>query len=377
MGKNIPEVVSLKSPALKNGNVLLSYLISPFLLRPDETFPLTHTNYWECFEMAQTFLDFGYDVDVINWDNKNFIPKENYSILIDIHLNLERLAPLLNQDCIKILHITGSHWLFQNQAEYTRLLALQQRRCATLSPQRIVPPSLGIEYADYGTMVGNQVTLSTYSYAGKEIYTIPVSTNILFPWQENKNPDKCRNKFLWLGGSGMVHKGLDLVLEAFSQNPEFQLTVCGPIDNEKDFKNAFYTELYQTDNIKTVGWVDINSEFFQELINDCVGLVYPSCSEGCAGSVITCMHAGLIPIVSYQSGVDIFDFGIYLEECTSNNIIKALKKLSSLSSQQLIFMSRKTWEYAREHHTRDNFSLEYKKAVASILKKRGIHESAL
>ena len=34
----------------------------------------------------------------------------------------------------------------------------------------------------------------------------------------------------------MVHKGLDLVLEAFAGMPEYHLTVCGPVAKEKDFE---------------------------------------------------------------------------------------------------------------------------------------------
>jgi hypothetical protein len=48
----------------------------------------------------------------------------------------------------------------------------------------------------------------------------------------------------------MVHKGLDLVLEAFADMPEYHLTVCGPIQKEQDFERAYYRELYQVPNIR-------------------------------------------------------------------------------------------------------------------------------
>ena len=37
----------------------------------------------------------------------------------------------------------------------------------------------------------------------------------------------------------MVHKGLDLVLEAFVAMPEYHLTVCGKVSSEKDFEDAY------------------------------------------------------------------------------------------------------------------------------------------
>jgi glycosyltransferase involved in cell wall biosynthesis len=372
-----PEIISLKTTASKKGDVLLSYITFPFLLKKGETLPISHTNFWECFQIAQTFLELGYDVDVINWDNSGFIPEKKYTVFVDIHSNMERLAPLLDNECLKILHITGAHWLFQNQAEYTRLLALQQRRGITLSPQRTVQPSLGIENADCATILGNQFTQDTFSYAQKDIYPIPVSSSVQFPMPDNKDFGKCRNRFLWLGGSGMVHKGLDLVLEVFSQNPDLHLTVCGPVDNEKNFEKAFHKELYQTSNIKTLGWMDLSSNNFRELLNNCVGIIYPSCSEGCATSVITCMHAGLIPIVSYESGVNTNDFGICMDDCSTQSIEHFIKEVSELSIQELKTNSLNAREYARKNHTKEKFTEEYKKAVVSILNKRGIKKDAL
>lgn len=57
-------VVSLKPKQPSQGNVLLSYRIEPFLLKSDNL-PNNHTWYWECRQIAQTFLDLGYCVDVI------------------------------------------------------------------------------------------------------------------------------------------------------------------------------------------------------------------------------------------------------------------------------------------------------------------------
>ena len=63
-----------------------------------------------------------------------------------------------------------------------------------------------------------------------------------------------------------MHKGLDLVLEAFARMPELHLTVCGPIHEEPAFEAAFRRELYETPNIETLGWVDIASPAFAELL---------------------------------------------------------------------------------------------------------------
>ena len=299
------KVVTLKQNKVTppKGNVLISYITAPFKLKPSDNWPTSHGNYWECSQMARTFLDLGYEVDVIDWNDDRFVPKKDYAVFIDIHSNMERIAPFLREGCLKILHITGAHWLFQNHAEYTRLLKLQQRREITISPRRIVPPSLGIEYADCATIVGNEFAISTFSYANKPIYRIPLSSAVTSQWVPEKDFSSCRRTFLWIGSRGMVHKGLDLVLEAFTDLKDCELNICGLVQDETDFVKAYSKELYSTTNIKTHGWMDVASpDFFSLFKKQCAAVVYPSCSEGTAGSVITCLHFRLIPIITRESG---------------------------------------------------------------------------
>ena len=362
--------VHLRPEGAPKGSVLLSYITRPFVLRPDDPWFNVHSNMWECKEIAQTFLDMGYAVDVIDWDDDRFEPRSEYSVFVDIHGNLERLSSRVGKDCIKILHITGSHWLFQNQAEQARLSALQRRRGATLSPRRTVPPSHGIEHADFATMLGNDATAQTFAFSGKRIYQIPVSAPVQFPWDDAKDFGACRNSFLWMGSSGLVLRGLDLVLEAFAGMPDLRLTVCGPVDRERDFEEEYRRELYKTPNISTLGWVDTSGEQFRDVVHSSVALVYPSASEGQSTSVVTCMHAGLIPVISRESGVDVDGFGRILSECSIDGIRASVRAVSKMPAEELASMARRAWEYARAHHTREAFSREYRKAVAEILRSR-------
>jgi hypothetical protein len=117
--------------------------------------------------------------------------------------------------------------------------------------------------------------------------------------------DTCRKNFFWFGSGGLVHKRLDLVLEGFVQKPDFHLTICRPISQEEDFVKTFYKELYQKPNTHTIGWIDVSSQIFRNILNSCVGILYPSGSEGGSGSVVNCMHAGFMPIVRYEASVDV------------------------------------------------------------------------
>ncbi|MCC5601785.1 glycosyltransferase [Nostoc favosum] len=361
------QVVSLKPKQPSKGNVLLSYRIEPFLLKPGQPMPNDHTWYWEVWQIAQTFLDLGYNVDVIQFHNNKFVPQKDYAFFIDIRHRMEALAPKLNKDCIKIFHVDIANMVFRNAAECNRLLELQRRKGITLKPQRFEVPNLGIEYADCAIVLGNDFTTDTFKYANKPMYRIPISSPVVYPYPDKKDFEAVRKRFLWFGGSALVLKGLDLVLDAFAQMPEYHLTVCGPVSNDKEFEQAFYKELYETPNIHTYGWIDVTSPDFIEVTNNCLGLVYPSVSEGQSGAVISCLQAGLIPILSYESGVDIHDFGVIFDNLSVDEIKAKVRSISNLPVEDLKLMSRQAWEYARANHTKEKFAQVYRNVVEQII----------
>lgn len=362
------ESVSLKTGGAPKGNVLLAYIVEPFLLEDGETPSQAHTHHTESLLIAQVFLDRGYNVDVIDYRNGLFKPGKDYSYFVSARTNFVKLAERLNHSCIKIAHLDTAHFLFNNTMAYRRLLELQQRRGITNSSIRIIEHNYAVESADYLTMLGNEFTRSTYSYAGKPIFPLPVPTPNTYPFSTEKNFSRCKKRFLWLGSGGLVHKGLDLVLEVFSEMPEYHLTVCGPLDNgsEEEFRQAFYHELYETPNIDTVGWVDVSSRKFVDIASSCCALIYPSCSEGQAGSVVTSLQAGIIPLVSYESGVSVNDFGVVLDSCSHAEIRNSIQALSSKSDDELADMSRKAYDYARENHVREKYLQEFDKIVETI-----------
>src|SRR5712692_3028089 len=143
------KVIELRSEKPYRGDVLLSFINEPFFLTREQAgFYGQHTHYWTALEMADAFLDLGYNVDVIRWNNDEFLPQKEYAFFIDKRLNLRRVGPLLKKDCLKIMYIETAHWLFHMTTQYRRLLALKQRKGVTLPPQKTVDSNWGIEHAD-------------------------------------------------------------------------------------------------------------------------------------------------------------------------------------------------------------------------------------
>jgi glycosyltransferase involved in cell wall biosynthesis len=370
--RNRPErqLVTLPPEGKKHGNALVSYIIDGFLVPHGTPLPVTHTNIWASLQIARTFCQLGFEVDVISHRNLSFAPKKNYDVFLDVRRNLERLTPTLEKSCVKIMHVDTAHILFHNAAESARLLALQQRRGVTLRPSRYEIPNLGIEHADFATTTGNDFTIATFAYAQKPFYRVPVPVAVSMPWPKNKDFAACRNRFLWFSSGGLVHKGLDLALEAFSGMPEYELIVCCPVEREKQFARAFQKELYDTPNIKTIGWVDLSRGGLAEIAGGCAGIVYTSCSEGGGACCITAMHSGLAPIVTRETSVDLHDFGFRIKDASVDEIRNTICEVASLSAGELEERSRKAWEYATTTHTRESFAREYKRVLTEILSQR-------
>lgn len=363
------KVISLNPDGPPRGHVLLSYRIELFSIKPGQPIPYYHYNRQLSVVMARTFVDLGFAVDVISNENRSFLPKKKYDFFIDTRMNFERIANGLNKDCVKILHATTAHPYFNNYAESKRLLALQERRHVTLRSRRFMNQkyAMAVTYADC-VVVHCEFGVKNFKYANKPMYLVPNAVPYNYTWRDSKDFEACRFRFLWLGSEGMVHKGLDLVLEAFAGMPEYHLTVCGPVAREKDFEQEYFQELYHTPNIHTHGWIDVESAEFRDLTNRCLGLVYPSCSETNAGSVLTSLHAGLIPIISCESGVDVGkDEGVVLDDCSIESIREAVRQTSSRSTQELRCMSRKSWEFAQENHTIKNFEKKYRNVIETLV----------
>jgi len=160
------------------------------------------------------------------------------------------------------------------------------------------------------------------------------------------------------------------LLEIFKELPYLHLHVCGSIDNEPKFKAIYYEELYNTKNIHTYGFINIQSKSFKGIVNKCAFTIFPSCSEGEPSSIINVMVYGLIPIVTNTAGIRIKDFGIEIKELTHENIKESVIKAANLSEDEIKKRSLKCANDTINDHSIKKFSYELKKALIDILGKK-------
>ena len=182
--------------------------------------------------------------------------------------------------------------------------------------------------------------------------------------QVKKDFLKARKNFFFFAGAGNVHKGLDLLLEAFSQL-NVHLYICQKI--KPNFYKIYQKELEGFANIHLIGRVKMRSSQFYKIVDKCAFLIHPSCADGSPGAVVECMHQGLIPVLSRETGIDTENYGVMLNTCSIKEIIKTGQNLSQRSVNCLKKMSQRTWRTALDKYSQSTFLANMKKAIKTAI----------
>jgi len=340
-------------------SVLLSYIASAVNVKNDQDKRLTkHSNKWECREIARIFLDLGYNVDAIDFDNILFKPRHKYDVIFDIDNNINRLNNFAD---IKILHLTGSYPRYQIERASKRNDEFNRTHNCNYSYLR----ECGADYfddslnnANYCTLIGNEHTKSTYpeKYQSK-IHPVPVTASYLSYIKTKSEFVPQSKEFLFFAGTGCVHKGLDLVLDTFIKHPKWILNVVGAFNSEQDFWNYYNPILKNCPNIHIHGFVIPESEDFIKICKRCFCFVFPSCSEGTASGAITALTVGMFPIISTDCGLDLPEkCGIITDNLTVDGLEKNIQTLMQMSDTKIANQIEKIQSDITLRHSRENFT---------------------
>jgi glycosyltransferase involved in cell wall biosynthesis len=355
--------------ANRKKRALVSYVTKPlrFKLPFNNSKVYNFSNAGIAINIVRALKDLNYAVDVIDWDDESFVPTKHYDLFIGHGgCNFERIAHHLSSDTVKIYFATGMYWKKSNEAEEERLKSFEKRHDIRLSYERkvIYSEEYANRTADGIICLGNQTIKDSFSG-----FPLLINLNIA-AYSDNryeavkKDFAFSKDKFLFFSGQGSVHKGLDLLLEAFS-GADAHLYICHAVRQE--FFKIYKHELNNLPNIHFIGGISLRSEKFYNLIDTCAFIIHPSCAEGQPGSVIDCMHQGLIPVVSRETGIDVDDFGIELKSCSVEEIIKIVRDLSQRSSEWCEEMSRRTRKAAIAKFSEKVFLHNMKEAIQHII----------
>jgi glycosyltransferase involved in cell wall biosynthesis len=359
--KYLPKTIQPKT-------ALLSYLSRPFLISSSFSARTKHNSWSIVRNIAKNLNELGFIVDIIDWQNTSFIPSKKYDLFIGhAGKNFENIEKQLNKDCIKIFFSTGLYWKFWNFSETQRLKNAGTRKNCEFQPDRMINESEegALQKANAIISLGNEFCRKTYA-GFSEVYMLD---NFYRPdYRFNlagKNFSAAKNNFLFLSGPGNIHKGLDLLLEAFLKTPDKHLYICTKLN--KDFAQAYHQEIFKTANVHYIGFVKEFSRELRNIMYLCNYYIYPSCGEGSPGSVIWSMSYGLMPALSMESCLDINPVGYQFKENTIDELIKFIKSTDNIN---IDYEKAKTIvEYTENNFSEKLFSKKLKNILKTIINK--------
>lgn len=364
---------------LSSQRALLYYKTEPFLY-PNALADYEHTNLWEIREIVRVLNTFGHTVDVVDRSADDFTPEDKYDLFIGLGAgrsgkHFARYAAALPR-ATKVLLAAGPEPILSSRLVREHYDRFNARHGTNVPAMRLAE---GIDFpafakvTDYFLCIGEdeQFCASTYRHLQRPILTYmpAVSPNIRF--YKGMVETRLRNKFLCFAGDGLICKGVDVVVEAFSEMPELQLHICGP-DTEPGFFDVLGDRIRDSGNIRYEGFVRVGGTRFEELLRECSFVVFASSSEGCATSVATVMRGGLVPILTKEVGINVGNFGFKLEgerESLINEIKTVCRRASMVSSPEYHARVFETLKDSLKY-TQASFTRTFSKAVLEILQKR-------
>ncbi len=366
-----PTITGPRAIGRRRGRALLTYLADPYLPDFDPADIHLHSNRWKSRELGTILSELGYDVDVTDWQNFHPPAATEYDVVFGHGLAYERACRKSAPNCKKIF-LGAIAYMDQLVAEENRRLQwLNERRGVKLARRYFAQyrRDTGASRSDALILLGTDWVIDTYAQF-KHLPTFRwrnVVVNDVPVGQTQKNYDTARKNFLWMAGYAAVHRGLDVLLEVFAATPDLHLWICGSIAHERDFMDAYHRELFDLPNIHFIGWIDVSSSQFRDIVTTCGYCVYPSGSDAMAGALVNQMATGLIPIRTKEAGTDCGGHGYELALFTHDTILEILRHASEADATKLQHDAASVSEFAVRHYSKSRFQDDFKNALSKIL----------
>lgn len=349
----------------------VSYLPNVYGREDDLGYMLWHQNRREQLVIGRVLHEMGYEVKVGLWSDPACVDNRSYDLIFGMGPTFEEVCRR-NPSALKIYYATGAHPDFHKVAVETRAKDFNRRHNTNIVPERSVgtESSSVVEFSEAVFQIGTSFTLETYPEQFREkVQLINQSSNFIGECDLSKKKACVSQKnFLWIGSGGSILKGLDLLIDYFSRHPEFNLYVVGNVDRE--LKNIYKNTLKGSKNIFLFGFLNTQTEKFRKICYRCGFLVFPSCTEGCPGSVITAMRMGCVPIVSRPASFEeINDYGFLLDELTYEKIEQGVNWATSLSIEKFQYLISKNIVYSQTRWNLERFEKEIFSAFSSTIQK--------
>lgn len=328
--------------------------------------------------IVRALNELGYIVDIIDSDNCQYNSHKKYDLMVVHNVYDQKIITNNLKDNGKYIYFdTGVYWRIRKEKIKQRYEYFFQRHDINvknkLTQQIEEIENMGekvdplLSYANGIITIGDKL-IKTYTSFPNVYYTINgVYIDKYFNYSKTINDiDKGKKNFLFFsGGFRNIEKGLDLLLEIFTKNSDYNLFICSQISPE--LQKIYDLKKYQ--NIHLIGYLKQRSKKFYEIIKQCNYVIQPSAHEGMPGGVLDCMQYGLIPIVTPECNVDTKNFGFILNSFQVEDIDINIKKIISETNEKLLYRSKLSREEILKNYTEQIFLSDIKKHIKSIINK--------
>ncbi|MCX6642138.1 MAG: glycosyltransferase [Candidatus Bathyarchaeota archaeon] len=167
------------------------------------------------------------------------------------------------------------------------------------------------------------------------------------PFNDKRNFSK-PYRFLFLATELGLRKGIVHALDAFvGLDGDYQLTLVGKIPGP-EYESRIREATDRNDLIRYVGWIESNTEAYQNLLADHHFIVFPSLEEGEAGTVLEGLSSGLVPITTGERvGIDYSPLGNFVPHADNSELVK---RAIALSPEGLGTLSKQARHYVDTIH---------------------------
>ena len=349
-------------------HALLSYIQTPFLTKNQ----FSHTNYIEANTWADILNELGYIVDVVQFDSPKIYSLEKYDLICGFGNAFDNSFEHKTKKTLKrILYSTGFNHIQVNYLSLKRTKEVFDKKGVWLiDSARYVKNvwATQIHLSDAIISIGDQVAANSYDKnLSKRMFMTPTPISVFHDFNKIlKNKSKnSRMNFLWFGSSGFIHKGLDLLLEFFSNRNDVNLHICGMI-GEENFQKTYKDEL-SANNIINHGHLDIKSRAFERILKICGYVIFPSVCEGGRPAFLTTIANGaLYPIVTNNTSFEIPNKTI-IKNLNIEEISEAIKNAEKINEIDLNKLTTENAEFALKFHNKENYKKVLKEAIIKIL----------
>lgn len=352
---------------------LVCYISNVFAWSPDDPRLRGHVNRLQALAIARILTEYGFTADVIDCRDTLELPSYDYDLMLGHDPAFSAHARRVRSGCVRVFYATTQPGPLMRRKIIERYeeeagRTGRTRRCLRLPP--LPGETCGVATADWLFYKGDEYCLSLYEQYGfsdENSHLIANGVGYTVPVPVDRDYAAAKKGFLYFGSWGAIFRGLDRVLEVFGTMPEATLHVCGPLLHDTGFVVKYRKLLFNTRNIRCLGFVDPQSDGYRSLVSRCASTIYPSPSEGSCSSVIIGMHAGLMPIVGRDCSVIMPDWRLLLEDYSIEHIRSKVKMVCAMPAPEVKALCGAAMQNARLRYSWAAFESSLRRGMERIM----------